>query len=162
MILMPRTNLPHKPELATARAHGLVNIGEAAAASGVSAKSIRHYEQIGLIPPANRTFANYRLYRDADVHTLRFIKSARALGFPIARIRELLGLWHDHKRSSADVKQLALQHIAELEDHIIELQRISSTLKELASHCHGDQRPECPILEGLAACSGTRSLPAQG
>lgn len=147
---MSRTNLPHKPEMATARAHGLINIGEAAAASGVSAKSIRHYEQIGLIPPANRTFANYRLYREADVHTLRFIKSARALGFPIARISELLGLWQNHKRSSADVKKLALQHVAELDDHIRELQRMSRTLKDLASHCQGDHRPECPILDGLA------------
>src|SRR5690554_5791026 len=115
---MPRTSLPPRPEMATARAHGLVNIGEAAAASGVSAKSIRHYEEIGLIPPANRTFANYRLYRDADVHTLRFIKSARALGFPIPRIRELLNLWQNNKRSSADVKKLALQHVNELDDHI--------------------------------------------
>ncbi len=148
---MSRINLPHKPEMATARAHGLINIGEAAAASGVSAKSIRHYEQIGLIPPANRTFANYRLYREADVHTLRFIKSARALGFPIARISELLSLWQNQKRSSADVKKLALQHVAELDNHIRELQRMSNTLKELASHCHGDHRPECPILAGLAA-----------
>lgn len=147
---MSRPNLPHKPEMATARARGLINIGEAAAASGVSTKSIRHYEQIGLIPPANRTFANYRLYREADVHTLRFIKSARALGFPIARISELLGLWQNHKRSSADVKKLALQHVAELDSHIRELQRMSLTLKYLASHCHGDHRPECPILEGLA------------
>jgi Cu(I)-responsive transcriptional regulator len=137
--------------MATARAHGFVNIGEAAAAAGVSAKSIRHYEQIGLIPPANRSFANYRLYRQADVHTLRFIKSARALGFPIQKISALLNLWQNQKRSGMEVKKLALQHVAELDEHIRELQRMSKALKNLASHCHGDQRPECPILEGLSA-----------
>lgn len=147
--MMRRDKTP-KPEMAEARGRGLLNIGEAAAASGVSAKSIRHYEQIGLIPPANRTFANYRLYSQKDVHTLRFIRSARALGFPIAKIGELLSLWQDQQRSSADVKELALQHVAELDGQIRELEAMRDTLATLARSCHGDDRPDCPILAGLA------------
>jgi len=146
---MRRDQTP-KPEMAEARSRGLLNIGDAAAASGVSAKSIRHYEQIGLIPPANRTFANYRLYTQQDVHTLRFIRSARALGFSIAKIGELLNLWQDQQRNSADVKQLALQHVAELDAQIRDLQAMRDTLATLAGSCHGDDRPDCPILAGLA------------
>lgn len=143
--------------MAEARARGLLNIGEAAAEAGVSTKSIRHYEQIGLIPPAHRTFANYRLYSQQDVHTLRFIKSARALGFPIARIGDLLSLWNDHNRSSADVKQLALQHVAELDARIGDLRAMRETLARLAKSCHGDDRPDCPILEGLLGSTGSGS-----
>lgn len=140
-----------KPEMAAARSQGLLNIGEAAAASGISAKSIRHYEESGLIPPAHRTFANYRLYSQADVHTLRFIKSARALGFSIPDIATLLNLWQNQSRSSADVKKLALQHVAELEQRITDMQNMRDTLKSLAKSCHGDKRPDCPILKGLAS-----------
>ena len=139
-----------KPEMAEARSQGLLNIGQAAEASGVSAKSIRHYEQNGLIAKAQRTFANYRLYSQADVHTLRFIKSARSLGFSIADIGKLLQLWQNQQRSSADVKKLALQHVAELEAKIREMQSMSDTLKQLAHSCHGDARPDCPILQDLA------------
>jgi MerR family transcriptional regulator, copper efflux regulator len=153
---MRRDRTP-KPEMATARSQGLLNIGEAAAASGVSAKSIRHYEQIGLIPPANRSFANYRLYSQKELHTLRFIKSARALGFSIAKIGQLLNLWQDQQRNSADVKQVALEHVAELDAQIKELQSMRDTLASLAHSCHGDHRPDCPILEGLIGNSGTAS-----
>jgi Cu(I)-responsive transcriptional regulator len=136
--------------MAEARSQGLMNIGEAAAASGVSAKSIRHYEESGLIPPAHRTFAGYRLYSQADVHTLQFIKSARTLGFSIADIGTLLNLWQNQSRSSADVKNLALQHVADLDKRIAEMQDMRDTLKTLARSCHGDRRPECPILQGIA------------
>lgn len=143
-------NTQLRPELAEARRKGLFNIGEASAASGVSAKMIRHYEQIGLIPAANRTFANYRIYNEADVHTLKFIKRARTLGFPIQQISVLLNLWQDMTRSSADVKRLALAHVAELENRIHEMQRMRDAINRLAEHCHGDHRPDCPILEDLA------------
>lgn len=139
-----------RPELGDAKARGLHNIGEASALSGVSAKMIRHYEATGLIPPANRTFANYRLYSEADLHRLRFIRRARTLGFSMAQIAQLLGLWSDPGRSSAEVKQLALAHAADLEARIGEMQAMQRTLKSLARHCHGDERPDCPILDDLA------------
>lgn len=139
-----------RPELSEARELGLHNIGEAAALTGVSAKMIRHYESIGLIPPASRTFANYRLYNDADLHRLRFIKRSRTLGFSMKQIEQLLGLWSDPGRSSAEVKQLALAHAAELEARIAEMQAMQRTLRSLAKNCHGDQRPDCPILDDLA------------
>lgn len=139
-----------KPELADAKQDGLLNIGEAAKASGVSAKRIRHYEQVGLIHTANRTYANYRLYSRADIHTLKFINSARNLGFSIEEIRELLNLWQNQQRSSEEVKRLALHHVDELENKIREMQIMSNSLRALAEQCHGDNRPECPILEGLA------------
>ena len=148
---MTRRNKAPGPELAEARGQGLSNIGEAAAATGVSAKSIRHYEQIGLIPPAHRTFANYRLYSANDLHTLRFIRSARALGFSLVDIGTLLSLWQNQSRNSADVKKLALQHVEELDRRIGEMQNMRDTLKNLARSCHGDRRPDCPILQGLAA-----------
>jgi Cu(I)-responsive transcriptional regulator len=127
-----------------------MNIGQAAAASGVSAKMIRHYEENGLIRAARRTAANYRSYSDGDVHVLRFIKRARALGFSIADIRALLSLWQDTSRSSAAVKRIARSHIDELERRIAELQAMARTLEHLADHCHGDHRPACPIIEELA------------
>lgn len=143
---------PHvfRPELSDARGQGLHNIGEAAALSGVSAKMIRHYEAIGLMPVAHRTFANYRLYSGSDVHRLRFIKRARTLGFSLKQIEALLGLWTDPRRSSAEVKRLARKHIRELEGRIAEMQAMQRTLETLARHCHGDARPDCPILDDLA------------
>ena len=142
---------PLRPELSDARRQGLHNIGEAAAATGVSAKMIRHYEASGLIPPANRSFANYRLYADADLHRLRFIKRARTLGFSMQQITVLLGLWNDRSRASADVKALALQHADELRARIEAMQAMQRTLEDLARKCHGDGRPDCPIIDGLAA-----------
>lgn len=146
---MPR-HVP-RPELGEARSQGLHNIGAAAGLTGVSAKMIRHYEGIGLIPPANRTFANYRLYSDADLHRLRFIKRARTLGFSMKQIEALLGLWNDPKRASADVRKLARAHVAELEQKIAEMQAMQRTLEDLARRCHGDHRPECPILDDLTS-----------
>jgi MerR family transcriptional regulator, copper efflux regulator len=125
-------------------------IGEAAEASGVSAKMIRHYESIGLVPAPLRTDANYRLYDPSDVHTLRFIRRARDLGFPIAGIGHLLSLWHDRERCSADVKALAMQHVAGIDTRIRELEAMRGTLLDLAERCRGDDRPECPILGGLS------------
>lgn len=128
----------------------ILNIGEAAQASGVSAKMIRHYEAIGLLPRAQRSNANYRIYGPQDVHNLRFIHRARSLGFRLEDIRELLALWRNRQRSSAQVKKLALAHVAELEEKIAAMQEMAETLKHLAQHCHGDDRPDCPILEQLA------------
>ncbi len=127
-----------------------MNIGEAAATSGVSAKMIRHYESIGLIRAPLRTEGNYRVYGTEDVHVLRFIKRARTLGFSIEKTAMLLGLWQDRSRASSDVKKLALAHTAELEERILELQEMVSTLKHLAECCSGDDRPDCPILNDLA------------
>ena len=140
-----------RPELSDAKGQGLHNIGEASALSGVSAKMIRHYEATGLIPPASRTFANYRLYSEADLHRLRFIKRSRTLGFSMKQIQQLLGLWSDPGRSSAEVKQLALAHAHDLSQRIAEMQSMQRTLEMLAKHCHGDNRPDCPILDDLAA-----------
>lgn len=126
-----------------------MNIGQAAAASGVSAKMIRHYEEIGLVKPAGRSASNYRTFADNDVHVLRFIRHARALGFGMADIKELLGLWQDERRSSAAVRRIAAGHVAELERRIAELQAMARTLQHLVRHCHGDHRPACPILEEL-------------
>jgi len=128
-----------------------MNIGETARASGVSAKMIRHYEDIGLIPRANRTESGYRRYGGNDIHTLRFIRQARNLGFSIKQIQELLSLWRDQRRPSRRVKALAQAHVEELDARIGELEAMKRTLQELAAHCHGDDRPECPILAGLAA-----------
>ncbi len=128
-----------------------LNIGDAAAAAGVSAKMVRHYEEIGLIPKAKRTYSGYRTYTDNEVHVLRFIRQARSLGFSIKQISELLGLWQDRRRPSSRVKKLALEHVAELDAKIREMHAMKSTLERLAAHCHGDERPECPILDGLSA-----------
>jgi MerR family transcriptional regulator, copper efflux regulator len=126
-----------------------MNIGQAAAASGVSAKMIRHYEESGLIPAPRRTGSNYRSYLEKDIHLLRFVRRARALGFSMADIKTLLSLWHDKSRSSSAVKRIARTHIGELERRIDDLQSMVRTLEHLARHCHGDHRPECPILEEL-------------
>jgi Cu(I)-responsive transcriptional regulator len=128
-----------------------MNIGEAAKSSGVSAKMIRHYEAIGLLPPARRTDAGYRLYGEQDVRVLQFIHRARALGFSLEQIANLLALWRDRGRASADVRRLAETHIDALERKIAELQAMKRTLQALAHSCHGDQRSDCPILDDLAA-----------
>ena len=137
-------------EHADAIGRGLMDIGRAAQASGVSVKMIRHYEAIGLLPKVARTFANYRLYGPNEVHTLRFIRRARTLGFSIEDIRELLGLWQSRSRSSAAVKRIAGAHVERLRAKIAELQSMVKTLEHLVHHCHGDHRPECPILDDLA------------
>jgi MerR family transcriptional regulator, copper efflux regulator len=137
-------------ERAEALERGLMDIGRAAKASGVSVKMIRHYEAIGLLPKVARTSANYRVYRESDVHTLRFVRRARALGFSIDDIQELLGLWQNKSRSSASVKKIAGKHVDELNRKIAELQAMVDTLEHLAQHCHGDHRPDCPILDDLS------------
>ena len=137
-------------ELSEARRDGFMNIGQAAEASGVSAKMIRHYEEQGFMPKAGRTVAGYRIYRPNDVHALRFIRRARDLGFSLKEIKDLLGLWHNRRRASADVKRLADKHVRELDQRIAEMQAMRRTLVDLTHHCHGDQRPDCPILDDLA------------
>ena len=132
---------------------GPINIGQAARASGVSAKMVRHYESLGLLGEVARTDSGYRQYRAADVHTLRFIRRARELGFSMTEIAELVSLWHDRGRASADVKRIAQRHLAELEQRIVALQDMRRTLDDLLCHCHGDARPDCPILDELAAGS---------
>jgi Cu(I)-responsive transcriptional regulator len=127
-----------------------MNIGQASRASGVTVKMIRHYEAIGLLPKPARTPANYRVYSENDVHRLRFIRRGRDLGFPMAQIKALLGLWQNKSRSSAAVKKIAAKHLDELKSRIAELETMSATLEHLANHCHGDHRPECPILDDLA------------
>ena len=131
-----------------------MNIGQAAEAAGVNAKMIRYYESIGLISAASRTDAGYRQYGDKDIRTLRFIKRSRDLGFSIERIKTLLSLWQDRGRKSSDVKKLAGQYIAELDRDIEKLQSIRDQLSHLADCCHGDHRPDCPIIEELAAGEG--------
>ena len=131
--------------------NGPFNIGEAAKQSGVSAKMVRHYESLGLLPPVHRTDAGYRQYGDKQIHTLRFIRRARTLGFSMAEIAELLKLWQNQGRASADVKRIAQAHVADLERRIAEMQAMRQTLAELAHCCAGDDRPDCPILSGLAA-----------
>ena len=143
-------------ELAEARRAGFLNISEAADESGVSAKMIRHYESLGLLKPARRTAAGYRIYDPQDVHVLRFIRRARDLGFPVDDVQRLLGLWHNRRRASADVRRIAQQHIADLDERIQQLQGMRRTLEHLVHHCHGDERPECPILEDLARTAGPR------
>jgi len=127
-----------------------LTIGDAARASGVSAKMIRHYEAIGLLAAARRTESGYRVYGDDDVHRLRFVHRARALGFSLEQIGTLLGLWQDKGRASADVRALARSHIDELDRKIAEMQAMRRTLAGLAASCHGDARPDCPILDDLA------------
>jgi len=127
-----------------------MNIGAAAKASAVSAKMIRHYESLGLLPKVPRTEAGYRQVDDATVHTLRFIRRARDLGFSKNEIATLLGLWRNRRRASADVKRIALAHAADLQRRIDEMLAMQRTLAHLAHCCHGDERPDCPILDDLA------------
>lgn len=128
----------------------IMTIGEAATASGVSAKMIRHYERIGLLPPTPRSAAGYRHYDDTQLHVLRFIRHSRDLGFSLERIGQLLSLWQDRKRPSREVKALAQAHLAAMERKLEELQAMKATLSRLVAGCHGDDRPDCPILAGLA------------
>ncbi|MDH0747898.1 Cu(I)-responsive transcriptional regulator [Pseudomonas sp. GD03842] len=128
-----------------------MNIGQAAKSSGLSAKMIRYYESIGLLHPAHRTDSGYRLYGKEDLHTLAFIKRSRDLGFSLEEVGKLLTLWQDRGRASADVKALAKQHIADLNQKIKELVGLRDTLQDLAAHCQGDHRPDCPILNDLAS-----------
>ncbi len=128
----------------------LYNIGQAAKASGISAKMIRHYEEVGLLPAASRTFSGYRTYNHQDVHMLRFIRHSRDLGFSIKQIADLLSLWRDRNRPSSKVKQMASEHIEMLNQKIQELISMKSELTRLVSCCHGDERPDCPILDELA------------
>ena len=127
-----------------------MNIGQAATASGVSAKMIRYYESIGLIGPAERNAAGYRRYGPGDLQTLRFLNRARSLGFSVTQMRELLALWRDEKRASSDVRRLAMAHVAALEAKAREIAEISSALRHLADRCEGDHRPDCPIIAELA------------
>lgn len=127
-----------------------MNIGQAATATGISAKMIRYYESIALIPAGKRTDAGYRVYGDNDLHTLRFVKRARLLGFSLDQIRDLLSLWQNKARASSDVKTIAMGHVAELNQRIAELTEMRDTLQTMASCCHGDHRPDCPILQSLA------------
>ena len=133
--------------------HWPVNIGQAAQQSGVSAKMVRHYESLGLLARVGRSQSGYRLYAQADVHTLRFIKRARALGFSMPEIAELAGLWQNRRRASANVKRVAQKHAAELAQRIEAMQAMQRTLAHLIHCCHGDERPDCPILDDLAGAA---------
>jgi Cu(I)-responsive transcriptional regulator len=137
-------------EMSAARRDGFLNIGEAARASGVSAKMIRHYEDTGVVPQPPRTVAGYRLYREADVHTLRFVQRARALGFPVKEIAALVALWRNRRRSSADVHRVAGRHLAAMDRKMEQMESMRRALRHLLQACHGDARPECPILDDLA------------
>ena len=128
----------------------MMNISAASNASGVSAKMIRHYEALGLVPGVRRSDAGYRQYDEATIHQLRFIRRARDLGFDTKEIGALLQLWRNKRRSSAEVKRIAAKHVAALDQRIAALQAMQRTLSHLAHHCHGDERPECPILDDLA------------
>jgi Cu(I)-responsive transcriptional regulator len=143
-------------EMTTMDEGGALNIGAAARASGVTAKMIRHYESIGLLPAARRTAAGYRLYEEADVRRLEFIHKSRMLGFSLEQVAALLALWQDKARASADVRRLAQDHIADLDRRIADLQAMKRTLAALAASCHGDGRPDCPILDDLAAPGSAR------
>lgn len=138
-----------------------MNIGEAAAESGVSAKMIRYYEQSGLIPPASRAESGYRTYTTQDVHMLRFVRRSRDLGFPIDAIGGLLSLWRDRSRQSADVKRLALAHVESLRRKVSELEDMANTLEDLVDNCAGDHRPDCPILDNLEHPDDARPKPVR-
>lgn len=135
---------------ALTNAHWPVNIGSAAELSGISAKMVRHYESLGLLARVARTDSGYRQYSEADVHTLRFIKRSRDLGFSMAEIGELVTLWQNRRRTSASVKRIAQKHVDELAARIEAMLSMQRTLHQLLHHCHGDERPECPILDDLA------------
>ena len=131
-----------------------MNIGTAARHSGVPSKTIRYYESVGLIQPADRSTAGYRVYDKQDVETLRFVQRARSLGFSVEEVGSLLALWRDRSRSSAEVKAMAARRVADIDRKIVELAEMRETLKHLMERCHGDARPECPILQGLAGKPG--------
>jgi Cu(I)-responsive transcriptional regulator len=144
-------------DLSAVRQQGYYTIGDAAEFTGITPKMIRHYESLGLTPRATRTAGDYRVYSESDLHSLRFIKRARGLGFSMKEIQTLLGLWRNQRRASAEVKRLALKHVTELDQKIDELKAMRATLADLADHCHGDSRPDCPILQDLAAVSPLQS-----
>lgn len=127
-----------------------MNIGEAAKQSGINAKLIRHYEALGMIPKATRTESGYRTYSETEVHILTFVKRARALGFSMKEIKKLVGLWRNRSRASGDVKAIAMVQVKNLETKINDLEMMRSTLMKLVKNCHGDNRPDCPILENLS------------
>ncbi len=139
-----------------------MTIGEAAQASGVTAKMIRHYEAIGVIPASTRTSGNYRTYGDREVQMLRFVRRARSLGFGMSEISQLLSLWGNRRRSSREVQRIALRHIDGLDRKIAELASMRQTLQHLAAACHADERPDCPILDDLGSTApiteSTRNL----
>ncbi len=139
---------------------GPFNIGEAAARSGVNAKMIRHYESLGLLPKVARSDSGYRQYVESDVHTLRFIRRGRALGFSMAEIAELLKLWQNKRRASSSVKRIALAHAEDLSRRIEEMEAMKRTLERLADCCQGDHRPDCPIIDELAELTARR-LPSR-
>ncbi len=130
------------------------NIGEVAAETGITSKSIRYYESIGLIPEAHRSNGGYRQYSDKDVQTLHFIRRARKLGFTVGELEELLSLYRDRNRASADVRDIAIKHIADLNKKVAELEGMRATRTHLVEKCHGDDRPDCPILDDLARADG--------
>jgi MerR family transcriptional regulator, copper efflux regulator len=136
-----------------------MNIGEAAKVSGISAKMIRYYEDTGLTRPALRTYSGYRVYSDKEVQTLKFIRRARDLGFTVNKIVNLLQLWQDHDRASASVKTIALNHVRELQQKRQELEEMINTLEHLAMNCHGDDRPDCPILQTLGTSAFQEPIP---
>lgn len=136
-----------------------MNISRAAELSGVSAKMIRHYESAGLIPAAGRNDSGYRVYTMEDVHRLAFIRRARAVGFGTTDIRQLLSLWQNRQRPARDVKRLAVGHLQQLQARIADLGAIADTLSHLIGHCHGDERPDCPILDSLATGDGKKTTP---
>ena len=133
------------------KTNGLLTIGQAAARTGVPAKTIRFYEEAGIVAPAARHENQYRVFGEADIQTLRFIQSARRLGFSLKEVGDLLALYRDRRRASRDVKKLALRHVADLDRKIAEMTAIRDTIADLAERCHGDHRPECPILSELEA-----------
>lgn len=138
-----------------------MNIGQAASETGVSAKMIRYYESITLLKPSARSDAGYRIYTPQDLHALHFIKRSRNLGFSLEQIRELLSLWQNDQRASADVKTIALAHVADLNQRIAELSEMRDTLSQLAASCHGDDQPDCPILQNLGLAMGGGTTPAK-
>ncbi len=152
---------PMQQELNTDHGEGSQNIGEAAKASGVSAKMIRHYESIGLISAARRTDGGYRMYGPQDVRTLQFIRRGRELGFSLDQIRELLALWQNQGRVSKEVRALAGQHVADLDRRIMELQAMRRSLEPLVVACHGDDRPDCPILDDLSLLHADSTRPGR-
>jgi MerR family copper efflux transcriptional regulator len=136
--------------MADVRSSWPVAIGTAARLSSVSARMVRHYESLGLLARVGRTDSGYRQYSEADVRTLQFIKRGREMGFSMAEIAELVSLWHNRRRASASVKRIAQKHVEDLDQRIESMQAMQRTLKNLLNHCHGDERPDCPILDDLA------------
>jgi Cu(I)-responsive transcriptional regulator len=129
---------------------GLMNIGALAKRTGIAAKTIRYYESVGLLPPPPRSEGNYRVYGEHDVATLRFIQRARHLGFSLKEVDDLVTLWRDQRRASADVRALATAHLGEIEHKLVELEAMRTTLRDLITRCHGDKQPDCPIIDELA------------